>query len=62
MELAFAHRGKWNDWPAGTCCIAHGTLSPYSVITYMRRESAKKKMVMGITESLYDIAEIITAL
>jgi len=24
--LAYAHCGKWNDWPTGACCIAWGTL------------------------------------
>ena len=26
LGLAYAHSGIWNDWPAGTCYIAHGTL------------------------------------
>ena len=23
---AYAHRGLWNDWPTGTCCVAERTL------------------------------------
>ena len=26
LGLTYAHRGIWNDWPAGTCCIAQRTL------------------------------------
>lgn len=25
-RLAYAHWGTWNDWPAGTCYRAQGTL------------------------------------
>ena len=36
LGLAHVHRGLWNDWPTGSCCIAQRTLP--SVLNHLCRK------------------------
>ena len=43
LGLACAHRGIWNDWSTGICCIAEKS-TWHSVIIYMGKEFERKWM------------------
>ena len=45
LELAYAHCGIWNDWPAETCYISQGTL-PSILWWSMWKKNLKKNGCM----------------